>query len=360
MKLGARIIKTGIAIILALFVAEWLELPSPVFAGIAAVFAVQPTIYRSYLSIIEQIQANIIGAIIAVLFVLFFGNHVFFVGLGAIIAITIILKLKIENTIGLALVTLIAIMEAPNENFIQFALIRFSTIMLGVFSSFLVNLIFLPPKYETKLYHRIIHVTEEILKWIRLSTRHASEHNLLKKDIEKLKEKLMKVDQVYLLYKEERNYFKQNERAKIRKLVVFRQMISSTRRSFEVLKRLNRFENEFYQLPEPIQKTIQETLDCLLTYHEQLLLQFIGKVKHARDVDQTNMLCFTRKELMEMFLREIETHRLDGDFQPYHLLSLVSAILEYNEHLEHLDTLICSFHSYHKKDNEITINEEEE
>lgn len=62
MKLGARILKTGIAIVLALYLATWLGLPTPVFAGIAAVFAIQPSIYRSFLTIVDQVQANIIGA----------------------------------------------------------------------------------------------------------------------------------------------------------------------------------------------------------------------------------------------------------------------------------------------------------
>ena len=63
MKLGARIFKTGIAIVLSLYSAQLLHSPSPVFAGIAAIFAIQPTIYRSYLTIIEQIQGNLIGAV---------------------------------------------------------------------------------------------------------------------------------------------------------------------------------------------------------------------------------------------------------------------------------------------------------
>lgn len=37
MKLGARILKTGIAITLALFLSHIFDLPSPVFAGIAAI-----------------------------------------------------------------------------------------------------------------------------------------------------------------------------------------------------------------------------------------------------------------------------------------------------------------------------------
>ena len=67
MKLGARIFKTGVAIVFALFIAELLQLPNPVFAGIAAIFAIQPSIYRSYLTVVEQIQSNLIGAMIAVL-----------------------------------------------------------------------------------------------------------------------------------------------------------------------------------------------------------------------------------------------------------------------------------------------------
>ena len=51
MKLGARVLKTGVAIVFALFLAQILNVPSPVFAAIAAVFAIQPSIYRSYLTI---------------------------------------------------------------------------------------------------------------------------------------------------------------------------------------------------------------------------------------------------------------------------------------------------------------------
>ena len=225
MKLGARILKTGIAIILSLLLSELFQLPSPVFAAIAAIFAVQPTIYRSFLSIIEQIQGNFIGAIIAVIFVLLLGNHIVIIGLAAIIVITINLKLKIENTISLSLVTMIVIMETPGDEFIQFALIRFSTIMLGVLSAFIVNLVFLPPKYEKKLYYKISDVTEETTKWIRLTIRHASEHRLLKNDIGKMKEAVRSLDHLYVMYKEELNYIKKNTLVKSRKLVIYRQMI---------------------------------------------------------------------------------------------------------------------------------------
>ncbi|SUM33922.1 lipoprotein [Staphylococcus gallinarum] len=49
MKLGARILKTGIAIILALFIASLLpnEAGLKAIAGVSAVVAMQPSVYRS-------------------------------------------------------------------------------------------------------------------------------------------------------------------------------------------------------------------------------------------------------------------------------------------------------------------------
>ena len=92
MKLGARIFKTGVAIVFSLFIAELLQLPSPVFAGIAAIFAIQPSIYRSYKTAMEQVQGNLIGAIIAVIFSLAFGNDYIIVGFAAIITIRLCLN----------------------------------------------------------------------------------------------------------------------------------------------------------------------------------------------------------------------------------------------------------------------------
>jgi uncharacterized membrane protein YgaE (UPF0421/DUF939 family) len=356
MKLGARIFKTGIAIILSLLVAQLVDSPSPVFAGIAAIFAVQPSIYRSYLSIIEQIQGNIIGAFFAVIFVLLLGNNFIIVGLAAIIVITINLKLKLENTIALSLVTLIAIMETPGEDFISFALIRFSTIMIGVFSAFIVNLVFLPPKYENKLYFKTAHTTEEIFKWIRMTTRHASEHNLIKNEIERLKDNMVKLEQVYLFYKEERNYFKKNDLVKSRKLVIYRHMIATTKRALETLKKLNRYENELLHMPDDFKHAVQEQIDCLMHHHEQLLLRFIGKSK-MQTPTEFGYICLDKKGLMHLFFNQKEANTNEEEAALYHTMQVIATIMDYGEHVEHLETLINSFQSYHKEENEVKIEE---
>ncbi|MDW0117803.1 aromatic acid exporter family protein [Sporosarcina thermotolerans] len=342
MKLGARIFKTGIAIVFALFIADVLSLPNPVFAGIAAIFAIQPTIYRSYLTIVEQIQGNLIGAITAVIFVLVFGHQIVTVGFAAVIIILVMLKLGLEKSVSLALVTMIAIMEIKGDAFLSFATLRFVTIVIGVLSAFIVNLLFMPPKYETKLFQAIHQAQDEIIRWIRLAGRQASEHVATKKSLDKLKERLTNVNQLYTLFKEERSYFKRNTMVKARKLVIYRQMIAASESSHEVLFRLHKFENELLNLPEHFRMMIQERLDSLLTYHEQIHLKFVGKLKSGKLTESLNEDYIQRQEVMDIFAKEIALTKEEEEFSAYHLLHVLSALLNYDEQLEHLDRLIVS------------------
>lgn len=359
MKLGARIFKTGIAIVLALYLAQWLNLPSPVLAGIAAIFAIQPNIYRSYLTVIEQIQANIIGAVLAILFVLVFGNHIIIVGMAVIIAIILLLKFKLEKSIPIALVTIVAIMEVQNDQFVQFSMIRMFNISIGVLSSFLVNLIFLPPQYETKLFSLINQLNEDVLKWIRITSRNASESYLLKKDIIRQREKLIKIDNMFLLYKEDRTTpLKKNLRAKQRKIVLYRKLILTTRRSMDILQRLNQYENELHHLNPQLLRTMQDHLDCLVSYHEHLLLRFVGKAKTTETSEELFEPCMNRDEFMHMFTDEIYKNSSDEITSSIHLLHIVSSILEYGEKLEHLDHLMTSFYKYHTDDEAPEYEEE--
>ncbi|MGG0188059.1 aromatic acid exporter family protein [Bacillus rhizoplanae] len=360
MKLGARVLKTGIAITLALFACLLLGLPSPVFAGISAIFAVQPSVYRSYLTALEQIQANVIGAIFAIVFVFAFGNNPFIIGLTCILVIALTLKLHLENTISIALVTVIAIMEYQGANFFDFALLRFATIMVGIIAASLVNLIFMPPKYETKLYHKIVDNTEEVVKWIRMSSRQASDFTTLKTDIDHMKEKMIRLNHYYLLYKEERSYTKKVQFVKIRKLVLFRQMLTATNRALSTLKALHRTENELRYMPESFQESIQNELDSLTHYHEQVLLKFIGKAKKQQSVEFLDEVSIGKQQLVDIFMN----YQNKEDEESYkiwlHLFTLVSAIINYSEEVEHLDLLVDSFYTYHKPENELQIHDKQE
>lgn len=346
MKLGARIFKTGLAVVLALMLGELFHLPSPVFAAISAVFAIQPSIYRSYLTILEQVQGNVIGAIIAIVFVLLFGNHYIIVGLAAIILIIINLKLKID-TVSLSVVTLIVIMETPQDDFITFAILRFATIMLGILSAFIINLIFLPPKYETKLYTSISDITNDILKWTRITNHDAVDHTLIKKDLELLKEQFIHVEQVYLLYKEERTFLKKHKLGKIRKVVIYRQMITTAKRALEILRKLHYYPYDIYQLPTNIREQLMNIIVHLNNNHEHLLLRYIGKAVQVHKEEMEEYV-EKRNELLHLFddMQKISSEQLKMD----HMLQFMASILDYNEQLEKLEILISSLHQYHREE----------
>ena len=358
MKFGARILKTGIAIVFALFLAKLFGLPNPVFAGIAAIFAIQPSIYRSYLTFIEQIQGNIIGATVAISFALMFGHQLVFVGLAAVVIILIMIQFDLEKSLSLALVTMIAIMEIQDDAFLEFALLRLATVVTGVLAASFINVAILPPRHETKLFETIHEMQDEIIRWTRLASRQASEHAATKKTLSRLEDSLKDAEDLYKLYREERSVFNRNDYEKARKLVVYRQILNASRSSIDVLRKLHLYENELVELPEHFRMMIQERLDMLLTYHEQLHLKFVGKLKSRKVHHQRQEDYMQRHEVMDIFIRTIEvTEEEEEGFSAYHLLHILSAILYYDEQLERLETLISVYHHHHK---DTTMDELEE
>ncbi|WP_040224914.1 FUSC family protein [Bhargavaea cecembensis] len=358
MKLGARILKTGVAIVLALFLAQSLQLPTPLFAGIAAIFAIQPSIYRSYRTIVQQVQGNIIGAVVAFIFALIFGDHLVGVGFAAVVIIAIMLRLKLENAITLALVMMIGIMELPDENFVMYAVLRFSTMLTGIFSAFLVNMLFLPPKYETKLFQSIQSTEDEIIRWTRLAGRQASEHSATQKALKKIDGHFKNIDTLYSLFKEERGYTKRFIYQKGRKLVIYRQMIQTAKSGHRVLKQLHLYENELISLPLHFRMMVQERLDDLLTYQEQILLKFAGKLKDERMARSGVEAALSRQEVMDIFVKEIAVTKEEEEFSAYHLLHLLSSILRYEEELEQLDRLIVGYVKRHGGEMDARLRED--
>ncbi|QDI92756.1 aromatic acid exporter family protein [Salicibibacter halophilus] len=355
MKFGARIFKTGLAVILALYAAHLLGLEPAFFAGLTAGLTIQPSIYRTYQRILHQVQANFIGAALAVIFGLAFGHEPFVIGVVVMIAIAIILRLGLDSsTIPVTLVTIVIIMgqgpgQTPDDGYALFALSRFSLIMLGVFSAFLVNLFFLPPKYENKLYDEIFATTENAARWIRLITRQDTNVQARREDLEESHDKLVELDQLYLFYKEERNYFRNNKFAKARKLVLFREMLTATRQLIHVLGSLDKRENDFYHLPEHMQRLVQQQLDHLTNYHGRIMARYSGKVTTqmtdfmSEEADEGN------ESLTESFMNSYDYQELSRE-EWLNLLPLIAYIIEYNSQLDHLDRLLESYFTYHQED----------
>lgn len=358
MRLGARIFKTGLSVTFALYVAMWLNFDTPAFAALAAFFTVQPSVHKSLTLIWDQVQANIISAVLAITFVVAFGPEPFVIGVVVLLIIAIHIKWKKEAIMPLAVVTAILIMGSPTDDFFNFAADRFMLIMVGVFSAFTVNMVFLPPKHENHLYHKITAVNEEIIQWIRLILHHEIDYGTLKEDQKRIRTSIVKQESAFTLYKEERSIFKRSEYSRMRKIVLFRQMLRTTRKAEDILKSLAKHDHVTHQLPGEIEETIRHQLDGLTNYHERIMLKYLGKVKPQSTSGYYEEITEGKKKLVQIFL----TYQTDKEFDYdawMHFLPVIAIIIEYAEELEHMDRLVDGFLTFHKEDNEVEISDRE-
>ncbi|CDQ20368.1 Uncharacterized membrane protein YgaE, UPF0421/DUF939 family [Halobacillus karajensis] len=348
MKLGARMMKTGLAVGIALYIGHLIGFVSPLLAAIAVVFSIQPSIYRSYQSIIEQVQGNSIGAVIAIIAVFTLGNDPFIVGFAIILVIGLTTTLKMnENTIALAVVAVIALMDSTDQTFLHFAGSRFTSMLLGILAAFIVNLVFLPPRYETRLFLKIDQATNDILQWLRVTTRNLSDEPALKYEIIRIQDDMRWVDHTYLLYSEERTYFRGSRFSKGRKLVLFRQLITTTKKSFDVLKAFYRLEHKIEQIPDDFQDAVVQELDKLINAHEKLILSLKGRIKNThkqslRRIEEPNIPLLVER-LMNVYEEGNNPDKLV-------FLPLASQLMEYHYQLERLKKLLKSYQTHHNEE----------
>lgn len=344
MRLGARMFKTGLAVALALYAASLLNFPSTVFAGFAAVFAIQPSIYQSYVIILKQLQANLIGVVTATVLSYTLGNDPIIVGISVIFVISLCRYLNIEKTaVSISLIAVISTMETTSMEIYQFAMMRFSSLMLGILAASLVNLFFIPPRYETSLFQQINRITAEILKWLRITTRHLSDDPSLKKEMVRIETDLRRMDELYALFSEERSYFKKNQPVQARKLVVFRQIIKATHRSFRVLRAIQKVDNHAKIMPHDLQVQLIKEIDIVIHAHEHIMLGFMRKIKRDSNKPIHHLKESNIPKLVDHLLELYQQNEVDYLI----FLPLASMLMTYHQDLTHLQTLLNSYDKYH-------------
>lgn len=359
MKLGARIFKTGIAIIVALFIAHQIHGQGAIVAGISALFAIQPNVYRSYKTIIEQFQGNLIGAVLAVIMASLFGFHIVIIGITSIILISILQKINLSHVTGLAVVTQLIIMDHQDGAFLESAVLRFTFVMIGVISAFVVNTLFLPPKFESKIYYQCLNISSDIFKWIRLEINGSTEFHAVKRDIDNIRSRIEKLEEQYNLYKEERAYTKKGSIRNLRKKIIFKETVLATRRAHDVLRKMHRYENDVINLPEELKVQIKFELDELMTLHEELLMRISKKVPATKHDCQTGITEHYKLNIMDAFLEEINTTPSDA-YSKEHIFVIIGTLFDYRDKLEHLDRITHSFYKFHKEDKKFRIKHSEE
>lgn len=345
MKLGARMLKTGIAVVLALYIGDWLNLEPVLIIVIAAVFATQPSIFRSYRYFLEQMQANTIGAVLGYSGVVMIGNTPIVVGLIVIIVIIINILLKLETSIGLSILTVIIVMETPDG-----AIDRFLLIMLGIFISILVNAAFLPPNHERNLSALIKQLNEHVFLLMRNIVVGGFNEGSLNEEKKIIDQDFRKSEEVFNIYKEEKTIaFKQRLNKPI-KLVIYRKMRVVIEKEMDLIHKFRKNSNSNYD------ELIHESIIELTQYHEHILMKFDGKIKTKQKHKKNSKVYEEIEDLTQHMLTDYDSK--ENRQSPYLLLSIVSLLNEIARELDHLDKLVTSYNRFHRlpKEKKLSLN----
>jgi uncharacterized membrane protein YgaE (UPF0421/DUF939 family) len=332
MTLGARVLKTGISITLALYLCSLFNMSPGIYAAIAAAFTVQPTVYGSWRQVLDQVQTNTLGAILALGAIAIFGDEPFAIGIVSIIVIMISVRMKMENTIGLTLVTVLAIMEAPGDD-LAFALNRFIIILAGMSSAFLVNLLILPPKHNRIFLDRVRDAFGQMSLLHRTAISNELTERAFKVQQEEFQQSLDKLDDLFGAFDEERRKIGRFKPTDIRQIVVFKQMLHALHKGNDVLEMIK---DHYFrsQSEEGENQFFDGHLEYLSKYHEQLLLRYEGKLKDraSQEDDILNTSADFMKDAMSLYNERPE--------EQLGFVLVGSALFEYGYQLQRLEKVI--------------------
>jgi uncharacterized membrane protein YgaE (UPF0421/DUF939 family) len=336
-KLGPRVMKTGIAVTLALFICSILELESAVFAGIAAIYTIQPSIYRTWKQVWSQVETNMLGAIIALLGLYFLGNDPFSIGLVMIIVILISLKLKMADTISLTLVTVLAIMSAPGNEDLSFAFHRFVVTFIGMTSALFVNIFISPPNYQKMYVEKVHSVFQTMSLLMRTAVSNEMTEKSFQEQMRQLETDILSLEEQFRLFDEERGKMSKLNYIDLREIVVFKQMFKSLQQGFIVLEDIDAFYFQSKPTTEENQLFDQQ-LEQLVKYHELCFLKYDGKIKMDESQLEDKMMEQTSTFLEKVIYSYNQDHK-----QKIQLIVNGSSIYNYAFQVERLDRIVDQF-----------------
>lgn len=352
MKFGARTLKTGLSVVLAIYMANLFNLSPVIYAAVAASLTVMPSLYRSWKHVVEQVKSNLIGATIALATLLLVDNHEpWIVGVVVIIAISINLSLGFEKSIGIVVLTIIAILEAPQAQGGDFMFVanRFLLILVGISSSVFINAVFIPPNYEKKLLESIRKTNERGTRFLKMILIGDMEEKAYREERDKIQKDIEKTKELYKLYKEDfSNKIRKPKYKNSRKLVVFRKLNMNMDKNFQLIETIeSHYFHKTRLLPDEFQQNIENHLTQLLDYKEKILFKLDKKIKSSKKHQKEDALFENTSILMNQI---IEFYKVEDVNKWHHAFPIVSALIEITYDLNHLEQLVDSLNSKHVKE----------
>lgn len=157
---GGRVLKTVLAVTLAIYIAQYFELPRTILAALVALITVQKTFYHSLIQSLSKIGGVLLGGVLGTAFSYFFGVTPLGYGLVTLAAIYICLQLRWQEHIVLTTITAITIIFSGNDvPLLSYSVGQIITALIGAVCALTINYLFTPNHKKEVL--SMIQQTEE-------------------------------------------------------------------------------------------------------------------------------------------------------------------------------------------------------
>jgi hypothetical protein len=165
MKKGARIVKTGIAVTITMFICQKLNLEPALFGAVSAIINMQPSIFLTLKMARDQILVHILGVTTAFAFGYLVGSNPLAMGLTTVFIIYLYGKLNLQNGITMGIVAAVFVLGSGPEQFLPHAVTRTAVIFTGLSTAMLVNVLLWPPRYKERFAEQLRTSNQEAVRY---------------------------------------------------------------------------------------------------------------------------------------------------------------------------------------------------
>ena len=154
MKIGLRVIKTGLAVFVSALLANLLGIENPFYTVIAAVIVMQPTVIDTWKFGMNRMIGTIAGAVLGVILALLWPHNPIVAAMGFIILISFMNWIKKGESISIGAVVFAGVylseVLSTGEHLI-YAGERLYETFLGIIVAVAINYLVFPPNYDQKV-----------------------------------------------------------------------------------------------------------------------------------------------------------------------------------------------------------------
>lgn len=322
-SLGMRTIKTAVAIYFSLVLAKQLNLSSGALAGVTAVVCMQPSLISSLKTIKNRVLATVIGSFIAVLITHYFGSYEYSVSIASILTILICLRFNWQDSIPLALITLILIADSSQGEYLHAVQDRLIAIFIGLTVAFLLNFVF-PPKHTERLVNKVDELRKKFDELYQICINDILEETKLTKEEVKIytvdiRNLLEEAREIYHLSID--SIIGYNENREKDEFFLIKKSINAIQSNLERLLEIHR--SILFAPTGPDKKEIRENmhfyLKSIFSYHQKIY----NHVLFGQPIEERIINRFTKeRKILEQEISELL--KKTEDLSPLHFYNMLA------------------------------------